>query len=205
MQWWRYCQDLLFPLESPADVLQGWDETSHFAHNYLLTHVLQTPAQGWDLSRPLRLLSTTSSASTALTPCSRSWLAPGSILCITITMPMAMSWRGRILCPTGALNNLHFNDIKKNKKKHRQGDQLPDNFGIDWVSGVYGSSAIAHPQGAWQIYQHSGNRTFLEKSYEFYKDLYWARIDGNHWFYAYDSGRLQTNDDCFMFLFSFMS
>ena len=73
------------------------------------------------------------------------------------------------------------------------------------MSGVYGSSAIAHPQGAWQIYQHSGNRTFLEKSYEFYKDLYWARIDGNHWFYAYDSGRLQTNDDCFMFLFSFMS
>ena len=72
-------------------------------------------------------------------------------------------------------------------------DQLPDNFGIDWVSGVYGASAIAHPQGAWQIYQHSGNKTFLEKSYQFYKDLYWEGINGQHWFYAYDSGRYQVS------------
>ena len=70
----------------------------------------------------------------------------------------------------------------------QNGDQLPDNFGVDWVSGVYGASAVAHPQGAWQIYQHSGNKTFLEKSYQFYKDLYWEAINGGHWFYAYDSG-----------------
>ena len=25
--------------------------------------------------------------------------------------------------------------------------ELPDNFGIDWVSGVYGASTIAHVQG----------------------------------------------------------
>ena len=28
-----------------------------------------------------------------------------------------------------------------------EGDHLPDNFGIDWVSGVYGPEAIAHVQG----------------------------------------------------------
>ena len=54
---------------------------------------------------------------------------------------------------------------------------------------MYGGSAIAHPQGAWQIYQHSGNKTFLEKSYQFYKDLHWDGIYNKHWFYAYDSGR----------------
>lgn len=71
--------------------------------------------------------------------------------------------------------------------QYRQGDMLPDNFGIDWVSGVYGSSAIAHIIGAWQIYEHSGNRTFLQQAYEFYKDLYWDNIGGKHFGYAYDS------------------
>ena len=69
------------------------------------------------------------------------------------------------------------------------GNKLPDNFGIDWVSGVYGASTIAHVQGAWQIYEHSGNLTFLQKSYEFYKELYWDGI-GDHFFYAYDSGKI---------------
>ena len=75
----------------------------------------------------------------------------------------------------------------------QNGDQLPDNFGIDWVSGVYGPEAIAHPQGAWQIYQHSGNKTFLEKSYQFYKELHWEGINGDHWLYAYDSGSWRTS------------
>lgn len=78
----------------------------------------------------------------------------------------------------------------------RKESNLPDNFGVSWVSGVYGPSAIAHVQGAWQIYQHSGNRTFLEKSYQFYKELFWDGIEGKHWLYAYDSGddNRQTTD-----------
>ena len=71
---------------------------------------------------------------------------------------------------------------------YRREDTLPDNFGVSWVSGVYGASTIAHVQGAWQVYQHSGNKTFLEKSYQFYKDLFWDGIGGKHWLYAYDSG-----------------
>ena len=47
---------------------------------------------------------------------------------------------------------------------------------------------MAHIQGAWQIYQHSGNKTFLELSYQFYKELFWDGISNKHWFYAYDSG-----------------
>ena len=41
--------------------------------------------------------------------------------------------------------------------------------------------------GAWQIYEHSGNLTFLSKSYEFYKELFWNGIGGNHFGYGYDS------------------
>ena len=32
------------------------------------------------------------------------------------------------------------------------GDQLPDNFGIDWASGVYGPSAIGHVLGSEDIF-----------------------------------------------------
>ena len=65
--------------------------------------------------------------------------------------------------------------------------ELPDNFGIDWVSGVYGGSTIAHAIGAWQIFEHSGNTTFLAKSYEFYKQLFWDGIRNKVWGYAYDA------------------
>ena len=57
-----------------------------------------------------------------------------------------------------------------------------------YLSGVYGPSTVAHIQGAWQIYQHSGNKTFLEQSYQFYKELFWDGIGSKHWLYAYDSG-----------------
>ena len=53
---------------------------------------------------------------------------------------------------------------------------------------------MAHIQGAWQIYQHSGNKTFLELSYQFYKELYWDGINSKHWLYAYDSGWYFTKD-----------
>ena len=63
---------------------------------------------------------------------------------------------------------------------------MPDNFGIDWVSGVYGTSTIAHIQGAWQIYEHSGNKTFLSLAYSFYKELFWEEMYG-YYYYGYDS------------------
>ena len=70
---------------------------------------------------------------------------------------------------------------------YRKGEQLPDNFGTTWGSGVYGPEMIAHIVGAWQIYEHSGNKTFLGKAYDFYKELFWDNIGGNHWNYGYDS------------------
>ena len=65
--------------------------------------------------------------------------------------------------------------------------QLPDNFGVDWVSGCYGSETIGHLIGAWQIYEHSGNKTFLASAYTFYKDLFWGEITGNLFGYVYDA------------------
>ena len=70
---------------------------------------------------------------------------------------------------------------------YRSESRLPDNFGIDWVSGVYGYEVIGHVLGAWHIFEHSGNLTSLEKSYEFYKELFWDGIGGKLFGYAYDS------------------
>jgi len=64
--------------------------------------------------------------------------------------------------------------------------QLSDNFGIGWVSGVQGT-AVAHICGAWQIYEHSGNQTFLKQAYDFYKYLYWGGIDQDFFGWAFDS------------------
>ena len=69
----------------------------------------------------------------------------------------------------------------------RRGPSLPDNFGIDWVSGIYSANAIAHVIGAWQIYEHSGNITFLTQAYELYKELFWEDIGGDMWMLGYDS------------------
>jgi len=70
---------------------------------------------------------------------------------------------------------------------YRNGPALPDNFGIDWVSGCYGEETIAHVLGAWQTFEHSGNRTFLEQAYGFYKELFWNEIGGRNFGQAYDS------------------
>merc|ERR1719440_417072 len=67
------------------------------------------------------------------------------------------------------------------------GLQLPDNFGIAWGSGVFGPEVIAHVVGACDIYEHSGNMTFLREAYRFYKDFFWNGICGTHWNYAYDA------------------
>ena len=76
--------------------------------------------------------------------------------------------------------------VWSNLLPYRRGNALPDNFGIDWVSGVYGTSTVAHIQGAWQIYEHSGNKTFLSLAYSFYKELFWDEIYGYN-LYSYDS------------------
>ena len=65
--------------------------------------------------------------------------------------------------------------------------ELPDNFGIDWGSGIYGPEMIAHVLGACDIYEHSGNTTFLREAYSFYRSLFWNRIGGTHLNHAYDS------------------
>ena len=44
-----------------------------------------------------------------------------------------------------------------------------------------------HVIGACQIYEHSGNMTFLNLSYAFYKELFWDGIGGMVWGYGYDS------------------
>ena len=69
----------------------------------------------------------------------------------------------------------------------RHKDQLPDNFGIEWSSGCYGPEAVGHVIGAWQIYEHSGNRTFLAKAYDLYKTLFWDGISDLSFGYGYDS------------------
>ena len=60
--------------------------------------------------------------------------------------------------------------------RYRQKQMIPDNFGIDWASGCYGGETIVHAIGACQIFEHSGNMTFLNLSYSFYKELFW--VDG---------------------------
>ena len=55
-------------------------------------------------------------------------------------------------------------------------NMLPDNYGIDWGSAVYGHEALAHILGALDIYEHSGDKDYLRKAYAFYKDLYWDNM-----------------------------
>ena len=64
----------------------------------------------------------------------------------------------------------------------RQGPQLPDNLGIGWASGCHGGEMIVHVLGAWQIHEHSGNRTFLNLShaFHFHKELFWEGTPGRH-------------------------
>ena len=73
--------------------------------------------------------------------------------------------------------------------KYRRGSMIPDNFGIDWASGCYGGETTVHVPGACQIYEHGGNRTFLNLSYSFYKELFWEEDIGNGvWGYGVETG-----------------
>ena len=43
---------------------------------------------------------------------------------------------------------------------------ISDNKGTSWHSGAYGAEASEHVLGAWQIYQHTGDKEFLRACYE---------------------------------------
>ena len=65
-------------------------------------------------------------------------------------------------------------------------------MGQNWTSGVDGgSSVIKHIIGAWQIYQHSGDKDFLHQAYEFYRGLYWDNPfnGGKGWGKGYDCAK----------------
>eukprot|EP00912_Choanoflagellata_sp_UC4_P002272 UC4_evm7s1434 len=87
----------------------------------------------------------------------------------------------------GSWTNPAFHDFYANGNvlvwsqllKYRKGSAIPDNFGIDWASGCYGGETTVHVLGACQIYEHNGNRTFLNLSYAFYKELFWDEDIGD--------------------------
>mgnify|MGYP001163916434 CR=1 FL=1 len=58
-----------------------------------------------------------------------------------------------------------------------------DNMGKAWYSGLEGSLA-GHVVGAWKIYEHSGDKNFLQEAYSFYRNLMWNNIPGI-WGYQY--------------------
>lgn len=60
-----------------------------------------------------------------------------------------------------------------------------DNMGIGWYSGLWGA-VTAHVEGAWKIYEHSRDLSFLTEAYDFYKALMWQSIPG-HWGYEYSA------------------
>ena len=54
---------------------------------------------------------------------------------------------------------------------------LADNKGTSWHSGVYGVELSEHVVGAWQIYQQSGDISFLRKCYEgYFREVFKERI-----------------------------
>jgi len=56
---------------------------------------------------------------------------------------------------------------------------LSDNKGIGWHSGAYGGELAEHVLGAWQIYQHTGDRAFIRKCYDgYFKKVFWKKLLG---------------------------
>lgn len=79
-----------------------------------------------------------------------------------------------------------YNGVKDYVSENRD---LPDNFGIDWNSTVFGGpSGIAHIPQAWQIFEHSGDTAFLADAYLFYSRLYPEKFYGMHWGFGYNAG-----------------
>lgn len=54
---------------------------------------------------------------------------------------------------------------------------LSDNKGTTWHSGAYGGETSEHVLGAWQIYEHTGDVSFLKDCYEgHFKKLFWKAL-----------------------------
>ena len=65
-------------------------------------------------------------------------------------------------------NILNWGNLLPFKK---DGGRLPDNFGINWYSPVWFTPVYTIP-GAWMMYEHSGDKKFLKKSYNMYHELF---------------------------------
>ena len=65
-------------------------------------------------------------------------------------------------------NMLNWKNMLPFRKK---GGRLPDNFGIDWYSPVWFTPVYTIP-GAWMLYQHSGDKEYLQEVYSFLDTLY---------------------------------
>ena len=56
---------------------------------------------------------------------------------------------------------------------------LSDNKGVGWHSGAYGGELAEHVLGAWQIYQHTGDRDFIRKCYQgYFRKVFWKNLVG---------------------------
>jgi hypothetical protein len=56
---------------------------------------------------------------------------------------------------------------------------LSDNKGVGWHSGAYGGELAEHVLGAWQIYQHTGDRDFVRKCYQgYFRKVFWKNLVG---------------------------
>jgi len=66
------------------------------------------------------------------------------------------------------------------------GNLPADNMGQAWLCSDCPGPATGHVQGAWQIYQHTGDLDFLQEAYNFYKALMWQKMPG-HWGYCFNA------------------
>jgi len=56
---------------------------------------------------------------------------------------------------------------------------LSDNKGVGWHSGAYGGELAEHVLGAWQIYQHTGDRDFVRRCYQgYFRKVFWKNLVG---------------------------
>ena len=62
---------------------------------------------------------------------------------------------------------------------------MPDNKGIAWYSPVWGATT-EHVIGAWQIYQHTGDVSFLHDCYDEYFRVLFQDGMLPHWGCHYD-------------------
>jgi hypothetical protein len=66
------------------------------------------------------------------------------------------------------------------------GGNLPDNMGQTWHSGIYGATTD-HPNGAWEIYERTGDTNFLADCYApYFKPLFWSGIN-EHFGYMFNT------------------